>query len=120
MRKFLVRNFVLDYQIKLFGKLYNAPRASRIIFPLFVITGLANSFNENFPTPTPLIWVLYALSALSLFFGFFYFTLRPVKFEELDNYQKLQFGFVNFTKMRTKERKEWMKIKAIYINTGAC
>jgi hypothetical protein len=118
MRKFLVKNFVLDYRVKLFGKCYNAPRASRIIFPLFVITGMANALNENFPTPTIFIWVLYALSALSLFFGFFYFNLKPVKFEELDNYQKLQFGFVNFTKMRTKERKEWKKIKEIYFNTG--
>ena len=120
MRKFLVKHFVLDYRVKLFGKCYNAPRASRIIFPLFVITGLANSFNENFPTPTLFIWVLYALSALSLFFGFFYFTLRPVKFEELDNYQKLQFGFIKFTTMKAKERNEWKKIKDLYINTGAC
>ena len=110
MRKFLVRNFVLDYQIKLFGKLYNAPRASRIIFPIFVITGLANCFNDDYPTPTPFIWFLYFLVALSLFFGFVYFRLCPVKFNELDDFQKLQYGSAPFAKLTKEERKEWEKI----------
>jgi hypothetical protein len=120
MRKFLVKNFVLDYQIRLFGKCYNAPRASRIIFPLFVITGMANALNDNFPTPTTLIWVLYALTALALFFGFVYFSIKPVKFSELDNYQKLLYGFVAFERLTKKEIKEWEEIRKEYELTSNC
>jgi len=114
MRKFLVKNFVLDYRANIFGKYYNAPRASRIIFPLFVITGLANAFNDNFPTPTPVIWVLYFLVALSLYFGFVYFRFNTVKFEELDDFQKLQYGYAFFVNLTSEQRKEWNKLKKKY------
>ena len=120
MRKFLVRNFVLDYRVKIFGKCFNAPRASRIIFPLFVITGLANSFNQNFPTPTPFIWFLYFLVALSLFFGFVYFSIKPVKYSELDRFQKLQYGFIKFEELTPSEMSEWQIIRNRYEQTGDC
>jgi hypothetical protein len=114
MRKFLVRNFVLDYTIKLFGKHYNAPRGSRIIFPLFVITGIANILNDDYPTPNGLVWVLYFLVALALFFGFVYFRIYPVKFNELDDFQKLQYGYAPFVKLTPNERKEWLKLVRKY------
>jgi len=114
MRKFLIKNFVLDYRVKLFGKNYNAPRASRIIFPVFVATGVANCFNDNYPTPTALIWFLYGLTALVLFFGFVYFRFRPVKFNELDNFQKAQYGFIANDKLSKEEFKEWIKIRKNY------
>lgn len=114
MRKFLVKNFVLDYRIKLFGKYYNAPRGSRIIYPLFVMTGIANILNDDFPTPTLLIWLLYILVALSLFFGFVYFRFRPVKFDELDDFQKYQYGYAPFVNLTPKEKKEWQKLVMMY------
>lgn len=120
MRKFLVKNFVLDYRIKLFGKCYNAPRASRIIFPIFVVTGMANALNENFPTPTTFIWIMYALTALALFFGFVYFSIRPVKFSELDSYQKLLYGFVASERLTDKEVKEWIEIRKEYDSNSSC
>jgi len=114
MRKFLVKNFVLDYRVKLFGRQYNAPRASRIIFPIFVVTGLANAYNVNFPTPTAFIWFMYLLVAVSLFFGFVYFQIRPVKFSELDNFQKLQYGFIALDRLTEKELEEWIEISKTY------
>lgn len=114
MRKFLVKNFALDYRVKLFGRQYGAPRASRIIFPVFVATGIANCYNDNYPTPTALIWFLYALTVLVLFFGFVYFRFRPIKFNELDDLQKLQYGYYPLSKMTAEERKEWLKIKKRY------
>ena len=114
MRKFLVKNFVLDYRMKLFGKHYNSPRASRIIYPLFVITGIANILNDDFPTPTILIWLLYVLVALSLFFGFVYFRFYPVKFNELDDFQKLQYGYAPFVNLTPEEKKEWQKLVRKY------
>lgn len=114
MRKFLVKNFVLDYQFKFLGKHFNSPRASRIIFPLFVITGIANVLNDNFPAPTLLIWVLYILTATALFFGFVYFQIYPVKFSELDKYQKLLYGTVALERLTKEEVEEWNKIKKDY------
>jgi hypothetical protein len=110
MREFLVKNFVLDYRIKLFGKCYNAPRASRIIFPLFIITGVANILNENFPTPNLFVWVMYALTAMAIFFGFVYFHIYPVKFSELDKYQKYLYGFIAPEKLTFDEYNEWKQI----------
>lgn len=120
MRKFLVKNFVLDYRIKLFGSCYNAPRASRIIFPLFVVTGMTNALNENFPTPTTFIWIMYSLTALALFFGFIYFSYFPVKFSELDSYQKLQYGFATPYRLTEKEVKEWTEIRKEYESNSNC
>ena len=110
IRQFLVRNFVLDYTVNLFGKMYNAPRASRIIYPLMVITGYISGTNPDWPTPTLLIWALYLLVALALFFGFVYFRFYPVKWEELDNFQKFQYGFYPYANLTTRQYQEWITI----------
>ncbi len=114
MRKFLVRNFVLDYTFNFFGVRYNAPRASRIIFPLFLITGLFVAMNPDWPTPTPLIWFLYFLVFTSLFFGFVYFKIFPVKWEELDEFQKYQYGIFKGNELTTTQFNEWVKITKKY------
>jgi hypothetical protein len=114
MRKWLVKNFVLDYMVSIFGKTYNAPRASRIIYPAFVITGIANVFNDNWPTPTLFVWFMYLLTATSLFFGFVYFRFFPVKWEELDEFQKLQYGMFPYANLTEEQRKEWSKIYKKY------
>jgi hypothetical protein len=116
MRKWLVKNFVLDYTFKIFGKLYNAPRASRIIYPIFVITGLLVSTNPDWPTPTPLIWFMYFLCATALFFGFVYFKIKPAKWDELDEFQKYQYGFFSGANLTSEQFKEWLIIKKKYIN----
>jgi hypothetical protein len=114
IRQFLVRNFVLDYTFKLFGTTFNAPRASRIIYPLMVITGWFSVTNPDWPTPTPLVWVLYSLLATALFFGFVYFRFSPVKWDELDEFQKFQYGSVKNDSLTVEQRKEWSKIYKKY------
>lgn len=110
MRKWLVKNFVLDYMISIFGKTYNAPRASRIIFPVFVITGISNILNDNWPTPTVFVWFMYLITLLVLFFGFVYFQIKPAKWEELDEFQKYQYGTVKNSELTNDQRKEWINI----------
>ena len=88
-RHWLVKNFVLDYQLTLFNTTYNAPRASRIIFPLFVITGTLNCFNDDWPTPTPLIWCMYFL---------------------VDDWQKYQYGALKPDKLTKEQYLEWLDI----------
>ena len=114
MRKWLVKNFVLDYMVSIFGKTYNAPRASRIIYPAFVITGIANILNDNWPTPTLFVWFMYLLTATSLFFGFVYFRFFPVKWEELDEFQKFQYGHFPYANLTTKQYQEWITIREKY------
>lgn len=110
MREFIIKHFALNYHISLFGRLYSAPRASRIIFPLLVITGYFSVTNINWPTPTFFVCVLYFLLSLALFFGFVYFRFYPVQWEELDNLQKYQYGSFQCDKLSTKEFKEFLTI----------
>jgi len=81
MRKFLVKHFVLDYFI---GK-YHFPRASRIIFPLFMITGYLHIEPDFFS------WCMIGVTVVALFFGFVYFRMFPVSRYELDTSQKKQY-----------------------------
>jgi hypothetical protein len=96
--------------VSIFGKTYNAPRASRIIYPVFVITGIANILNDNWPTPTLFVWFMYLLTATSLFFGFVYFRFFPAKWEELDEFQKFQYGMFPYANLTKEQHKEWVKI----------
>lgn len=113
MRRFLVKNFVLDYTFNLFGKNIRAVRASRIIAPLFLLTGLTILFyTPDWPTPSILLWILYALDVIAVFFGFVYFKIKPAKWEELDIQQKLQGGY--FMKLTSKELVEWSNIVKKY------
>jgi hypothetical protein len=116
MRKWLVKNFVLDYQHKMFGKTWNAPRASRIIFPLFVITGFLNARNLDWPEPTLLIWVMYLLCAVALYFGFVHFKIFPVKWEELDDFQKFQYGMLKGGELTSEQYIEWVKLSKKYLD----
>ena len=107
-RKLLVKNFVLGYRVNIFGRIYNAPRASRVIMPLVALTGWFQSLNEDYPNPTTLIWILLVLTGLSLFFGFIYFHIVPPKWNELDDYQKYQYGQIR--RLPFKYYKEWLTI----------
>jgi len=84
MRKFLVKHFVLNYNI--FG--YNAPRASRIIFPLMILNGIFWDYKK----PTIFNVSLLVLLVIALFFGFIYFRFYPAQYNELDNEQKEQYN----------------------------
>jgi len=113
IRKFLVKNFVLDYYGNWFGWKFNAPRASRIIYPLVVISGYFAVTNTDYPNPSFFLWILYGLLALSLWFGFpwfgaGYFSIWKPKWEELDDNQKIQYE--HFHQLTDEQHEEWMKI----------
>jgi len=116
MRKWLVKNFVLDYMFTIFNTTFNAPRASRIISPIFVLTGLLVSTNPDWPTPTPLIWVMYFLCVVVLFFGFVYFKIKPAQWDELDEFQKFQYGSFKQNKLTPEQFKEWLEISQKLLN----
>lgn len=92
MRKFIIRQFALNYTFKLFNRYWTALRASRIIFPLFVISGLLITY-----VGWNAITIFFSiLTLISLFFGFIYFDFFPIKEEEydiLDEDQKKQYDY---------------------------
>jgi hypothetical protein len=110
MRNFLVKNFVLDYKFTIFGTTFNAPRASRIIFPIFMLTGWLCASNPNYPTPDITLWVMYIMTAVSLYFGFIHFRIYKVTFSELDEFQKYQYGIFKPNELTQLEYKEWIAI----------
>jgi hypothetical protein len=114
MRKLLIKHFVLDYMFNMFGTTFNAPRASRIIFPLMVITGYFSATNPDWPTPTLFVWLLYLLLASALFFGFVYFRIYPAKWKELDDFQKFQYGLHKSKSLTPTEYAEWVLINRKY------
>lgn len=119
LRFFLVRNFALGYTTKMFGKYWSYPRAARITFPIFVVTGFVHVTNPNWPIPSLLGLLLFLLTAgciwvgfpkLPLWFGHGYFNLYPIKWEELDRDQKYQYGSYNQTKLTSEQYNEWKHI----------
>lgn len=104
-RHFLVKNFVLSYNFTLFGKLYAAPRASRIIYPSMVITGYIHATNES-----PLSWCLIGVVGIIIYFGFIHFKFFPVKWEELDDNQKRQYGFLKGNTLTDSQLTEWLEL----------
>ncbi len=117
VRQFIVKHFALDYMSKIFGKYYNAPRASRIIYPLMVVTGWFAVTNPDWPNPTLIIWMLYGLLATSLFLGFVYFRFYPVQWHELDDFQKYQYGIRKANELTIEQFKEWHDILEVLMIT---
>ena len=88
MRKFIVRHFALDYFTKCFGKTINFTRSATFIYPLFALNAIISLMVDGFE---PFMIATLIPLALALFFGFVYFRIKPVKFEELDLVQIWQY-----------------------------
>lgn len=97
MRKFIVKYFALDYRL---GSI-NFSRSASIIFPLMILTGVLWKVNS----PSILALFSFCLLLISLYFGFLYFPFHPVEWNELDTFQKWQYGLKN--KLTKYQRQEW-------------
>jgi hypothetical protein len=113
MRKIIVKLFALDYICRAFGKTVNFVRAANIIFPLMCITGTITVLG-GYAFESILGIVCLSLLLVSIFFGFVYFRLKPIKWEELDKSQKWQYGRGVLTQgdrlgisITPEQRKEW-------------
>ncbi len=118
IRIFIVRQFALNYLSKILGFIgpYTSTlRCTRIIYPLVVITGFVHVTNPNWPTPTFLGWILLTLLTICLYIGFpwfgvGYFSIWPVQWNELDDFQKYQYGGVKQESLTPEQFKEWLLI----------
>lgn len=97
MRKFIVKHFALNYTTKIFGIQLTALRCTRIMFPYFFIMGLVISLDPDYPKFqwwdillvigwVILMWLSQLIPKVS------YFDLYPLKWHELDDDQKWQYG----------------------------
>lgn len=112
IRKWLVKNFVLGYVIVIRNQMYDAPRASRIIFPAFILMGITGITNPNWPVPNIPSIIAYIIVLLSLYFGFIHFHIPKfkVEWEELDVFQKFQYGQFKYDELTPVQRKEYKNI----------
>lgn len=114
LRKFIVKNFAFGYTIRIGELNISSLRCTRIMLPTFIITTLV--IKEI--TPTTYDFYDYFLMLLSLIeiwigfscFGFDYFSLFPVKWNELDDEQKIQYGNINFEKLMLNEQIEYLDL----------
>lgn len=112
LRKIIVKLFALGYIIKTSKtKAITFLRCGPIIALSLVVSGYFGATNPNYPTPSFSIWILYCITVYFFFLGFIYFRIWPVKWEELDYWQKFQYGFKMKHKMSIQELNEW---KIIY------
>lgn len=93
IRKWIVRNFALGTWVKIGGVKFHTLRAPRVIVPIFVITGLTIVTDPNYPAIQWFDIVLLSILTISFWIGFnffkiSYFSLWPVKYEEMDDEQK--------------------------------
>lgn len=93
IRKFIVKNFALNYKVKIFGKEYSALRCTRIMAPYFIVMGFIITLDPSYPILQIWDWLLlggWAFLCWLTFplFGLGYFAKWPVKREELDDEQK--------------------------------
>lgn len=120
MRKLIVKYFALDYKCEFFGKTVTFVRAANVIAPVFFLNGILAIANESGPRTT-LELIALGLLAIVLFLGFIYFRIKPVKFNELDESQKYQYGqavksgqLTKDIKLSPSELAEWNEIDEKY------
>lgn len=86
MRQWIIKNFALDAFLKINGvPLIRFPRASRIIAPLFVLSGIAEIYQTG-------EIIVETLTGIACIFGFLYFRFKPVEWHELSLVQKFQYA----------------------------
>lgn len=112
MRKFLVKFFALDYVVRIFGRSVNFTRSANILFPLLLTTMTLYAFNFTY------WWVSFSLFFLASFFGFFYFRIKPLDFEDIDYMDEVQvhIWFVSNNKRFQSEKTPYNGTWVFFVN----
>lgn len=118
MRQFIVKHFALNKTIKVFGFYVTSLRIGRwtmlSLLTLMGVLALGTPWGFN-----PIAYLFLAIFLMMIFFGFFYFNIWPVKWEELDDDQKLQAGVAvrsgqSTMKLTLEQWREWEKLYEKY------
>lgn len=111
MRKLIFRLFALNYSFRLFGKDFSQLRASTVIFPLFILEMIAFWYNID------ILKILIAIPLItSIFFGFVYFEIKPIKSNELFLLNKSQLNQYRIYKFNKEDDGTRDNILLLFIN----
>jgi len=119
MRNFLVKYFALSYHFKILGWKTHWVRAANIIFPLFYINAIYVNKTGTFSFDTFIGGFLAVILFVALFIAFGYFKIWPLKWDELTENQKWQYGnIVNgvsyLDNLTPVQQNVWEDLDAIY------
>lgn len=103
MRNFIVKHFALYHVSRIFGKDFRPLRASTHIASALIGLALFSELNWMIPTI-----ITGAYFIFSLFIGFVYFDMKPIKWHELDDDQKWQYG--NMVVLSPSLERQWRNI----------
>lgn len=89
MRKFMIKNFALDYICKVFNYTFNFTRGAVFLFPAFLLSGIYVVLISDWPEISIYDAVILVLLGILVFLAFFYFRFKPVKVEELADLEQV-------------------------------
>ncbi|MDO4230231.1 MAG: hypothetical protein Q4C98_10480 [Capnocytophaga sp.] len=90
MRKHIIRFFSLDYVVFMFGRQISWTRSANVIFPLIILSGMFSMISSDEKVFEILKFILYGMLILSVFFGFIYFRIKPLKQADYDYFDEVQ------------------------------
>jgi hypothetical protein len=113
VRKLIVRTCVLNYRIG--KKIGGPPRISMMFTALFAMVVTVNVACDTLQTFTWYNGIFIGILVLLVWSGFDwfgagYFAIWPVRFDELDDFQKYTFSRVNFHELTEEQAEEVVKI----------
>ena len=94
----------------LFGKAFNYARPANIIFPAILLMAYL-LIDSDYPVISGNDWIGVAVVAISIFLGFLYFRISPVKWDEMDGDQKWQYGMHDQVVLTLEQGQEFQNLK---------
>ena len=84
--KQIIKLFALDYTVYMFGRRITWTRSANVIFPLVLLNGLMTLKDVPFFAYLTAVCLLF----ISLFLGFLYFDIKPLKETDYNYFDKVQ------------------------------
>lgn len=107
MRKLLVKLFIGDTMVILFGKAFNYARPANVVVPAILLMAFL-LMDGDYPHISGNDFIGIGLVVLTMFFSLLYFRLKPPSWEEMDLDQKWQYGtHVGVVSLTPVQEKLW-------------
>lgn len=90
MRKLIVKYYALSYNCVIFGRVISFVRLANVIVPLFFLNGILTIWDDG--SGDTLFQIIAKVLLVLSFLPILYLRYKPVKFGELDDSQKWQYG----------------------------
>ena len=91
MRKFIVKNFALSYDSKVFGNIGRHPRATNYTITCMALAIIYQGFAEQMSAIEWFVWLPFVIC---IYLGFFYFKSNPISYAEVEDWEQ-KYMFLN-------------------------